>query len=351
MTARQRAMLGEADVSALLERAGGRGPLMAPVKRGRNSFAFEWVRDPGAVALRYVRTVLPPKRAMFPEREAFLRFRRPPGAGAEAVVSAEPSVLFGVHPCDLAAINQLDWAMGKRHEVVDPNYAARRGAATIVGMECLPDEYCFCPSVGTCDTREGADLFLTPVGSGYLAEVLTGKGRELLDGRVSGREASSEEVGEAEAWSEKKRRMTSCQVDAEMGELPDLLDSRYESQVWEETALRCYSCGTCTNVCPTCFCYDVDDRLDLTLMSGTREREYDSCQYLDFALVAGPHNFRGERSDRVRHRWFRKFVRLLREYGKPFCVGCGRCTQGCTAGIGLTSVLNAVIAEARESAA
>jgi sulfhydrogenase subunit beta (sulfur reductase) len=63
--------------------------------------------------------------------------------------------------------------------------------------------------------------------------------------------------------------------------------------------------------------------------------------------VAGGHNFRGERTDRVRHRWFRKFVYLLREHGMPFCIGCGRCSSACTANISLVDVLNAVIAEAR----
>jgi sulfhydrogenase subunit beta (sulfur reductase) len=347
MMARRRAVLTEADLQALLARVSKEGPLMGPVRRGRKSVAFEWVEEPGAIELRYVRTLLPPKRAMFPEREAFLRFRRAPDAQAEGVVSEEPYVLFGVHPCDLAAINQLDWAMGRRHDIVDPNYVARRGAATIVGMECLPDEYCFCPSVGTCDTREGADLFLTPVGSGYLAEALTEKGEALVAGGPAGRAPSTEEEAEAAAWPEKKRQMTTCRIDAEMAQLPDILDSRYESEVWEETSRRCYSCGTCTNVCPTCFCYDVVDTMDLDLTSGTRERVYDSCQHLEFALVAGGHNFRGERGDRVRHRWFRKFVHLLREHGKPFCVGCGRCTQGCTAGISLTAVLNAVIGEAK----
>jgi formate hydrogenlyase subunit 6/NADH:ubiquinone oxidoreductase subunit I len=53
----------------------------------------------------------------------------------------------------------------------------------------------------------------------------------------------------------------------------------------------------------------------------------------------------------VRHRWFRKFVHLNREHGQPFCVGCGRCSQQCTAGISLVDVINSVIAEAKEKVA
>ncbi len=62
----------------LLEVAAEQGPLMAPVKRGRTASAFEWIDDPRRVELAYARTVLPPKRAMFPERETLLHFARVP---------------------------------------------------------------------------------------------------------------------------------------------------------------------------------------------------------------------------------------------------------------------------------
>jgi ferredoxin len=94
----------------------------------------------------------------------------------------------------------------------------------------------------------------------------------------------------------------------------------------------------------------MDDQVDLLLQAGQRGRTYDSCQFQDFAVVAGGHNFRRERADRVRHRWFRKFVYLLREHGEPFCIGCGRCSKSCTAGISLVDVLNSVLGEARKEA-
>jgi len=36
---------------------------------------------------------------------------------------------------------------------------------------------------------------------------------------------------------------------------------------------------------------------------------------------------------------------LNREFGRPFCTGCGRCGKACTADISLTEVLNEIIAE------
>jgi len=340
-------VISESGLRALLGRICEKSRLMAPVKRGKTSFDFEWVEDPEKVELGFARTVLPPKKAFMPPREKVLEFSLADGK-TTPVLDKEPFVLFGIHPCDLKGIELLDWAMGQRHGVSDPYYLARRGAATIIGIDCTPDEYCFCTSVGSADTREGADLFLTPIESGYFVEVLTEKGEELLkDAADVGEATAAEEAAAKAAWEERKRGVTT-KINAEMEALPDRLEPRYHSDIFEETAGRCYSCGTCTNVCPTCFCFDVDDEVDLLLSTGTRERTYDSCQFQDFAVVAGGHNFRGERADRVRHRWFRKFVYLLREHGMPFCVGCGRCSKSCTAEIGLVDVLNSVLAQARE---
>jgi sulfhydrogenase subunit beta (sulfur reductase) len=344
------AVFSESGLQELLGRVCEKTRLMAPVRRGKTSFEFQWISNPREVQSSYVRTVLSPKKAFMPPRETILDFTRGPNQGASPHLEQEPFVLFGIHPCDLTAVNQLDWAMGQRHGVEDPSYLARRAAATIVALDCLPDEYCFCTSVGSCHTRKGADVFLTPVETGFYAEALTDKGAKLLEGAAR-REPTAGEEAEAKAFPDEKERRTTTKINAGMAELPDLLEPSYHSAVFENTALRCYSCGTCTNVCPTCFCFDVDDEVNLPLTMGTRWRKYDSCQFLDFAVVAGGHNFRRERKDRVRHRWFRKFVYLLREHGMPFCVGCGRCSQACTAGISLVDVLNSVLAEAREGVA
>lgn len=344
------AVLTESGLRELLGQICEKSRLMAPVRRGKTSYDFQWIEDPADVQIGYSRTVLPPKQAFLPPREPMLDFSVSGATQAKPLLDEEPFVLFGIHACDLQGINQLDWAMGQRHGVPDPHYLARRRAATIVGVECEPDEYCFCNSVGSADTREGADLYLTPINGNYFVEVLTEKGEELLKDTPDLREATADDQSAAKDVVE-QRKQQQTKINADMKDLPDLLESQYASDIFEQTAARCYSCGTCTNVCPTCFCFDVDDEVDLLLQQGTRTRKYDSCQFQDFALVAGGHNFRRERTDRVRHRWFRKFVYLLREHGMPFCVGCGRCSSACTAGISLVDVMNSVLDEARKEVA
>ena len=85
----------------------------------------------------------------------------------------------------------------------------------------------------------------------------------------------------------------------------------------------------CTQVCPTCYCFDVTDEVDLTLENGTRVRTWDSCQIDKFAVVAGGHNFRTARAKRQRHRFMRKGKYQYEAYGLMGCVGCGRCADVC----------------------
>jgi formate hydrogenlyase subunit 6/NADH:ubiquinone oxidoreductase subunit I len=103
----------------------------------------------------------------------------------------------------------------------------------------------------------------------------------------------------------------------------------YHSHLWEELGKRCLACGSCTNVCPTCYCFNVKDEVDFALSVGTRTRTWDSCQLDEFAMVAGGHDFRPTRATRQRHRFMRKGVYQTDAYHALGCVGCGRCAQAC----------------------
>jgi formate hydrogenlyase subunit 6/NADH:ubiquinone oxidoreductase subunit I len=86
-------------------------------------------------------------------------------------------------------------------------------------------------------------------------------------------------------------------------------------------------------VCPTCYCFDVQDEIDLSLATGNRVRTWDGCTIENFATAAGGHNFRAKAADRLRHRMFRKGKYLMERFGLAGCVGCGRCAKACVADI------------------
>jgi formate hydrogenlyase subunit 6/NADH:ubiquinone oxidoreductase subunit I len=113
-----------------------------------------------------------------------------------------------------------------------------------------------------------------------------------------------------------------------------------KSPLWAELGERCLACAACTQVCPTCFCFDVRDEVELDLRRGRRVRAWDSCQLDEFATVAGGHDFRKSRGLRLRHRFMRKGKYILEAHKRLGCVGCGRCARACLVDITPMGVFN-----------
>jgi ferredoxin len=53
-------------------------------------------------------------------------------------------------------------------------------------------------------------------------------------------------------------------------DLRDLLYDNLEHPRWDDVAGRCLACGNCTMVCPTCFCFSVEEVTDLPGAGGGR---------------------------------------------------------------------------------
>jgi sulfhydrogenase subunit beta (sulfur reductase) len=134
-------------------------------------------------------------------------------------------------------------------------------------------------------------------------------------------------------------RRASYTTAVELSGLAEILEMEYESRVWEELGERCLSCGACSHVCPTCYCFDVQDESELGSRAGSRVRVWDSCLFRTHALVAGGENFRASRGSRVKFRYYHKQRGFVAEYGRPSCVGCGRCATACPAGIDIVGVI------------
>ena len=130
-----------------------------------------------------------------------------------------------------------------------------------------------------------------------------------------------------------------------------VMSASYNNPVWAETAARCVGCGTCNLVCPTCYCFEVEDEVDITASGGKRVRHWDGCLLREFSQVAGGEVFRASLADRQRHRVFRKFKYLSEGTGVPWCVGCGRCTAYCTAGISIVEIVNRLVGDCEQISA
>lgn len=284
------------------------------------------------LCLSYDVTVMPPTKYLLPEKETLVSLELGDGTKVEPVIDASPRVLFGVHPYDIKAIELLDEAFMTTHP--DPNYIARRRNTLIIGVDCLePSPESFASSMGTHLTETGFDLLLTYIGKDYMVTVGSERGAGLLEKRAQVREPTGDEIAKQKAVRDAVLAKYELSLDIARERLPKLLEDSYDSPYWEERSESCLSCGSCVMVCPTCFCFDVEDDVSLNLRDGERVRRWDGCVLQDFAKVATGENFRHGKASRFRHRILRKGKYVLERYGMVGCVGCGRCATACLADI------------------
>jgi sulfhydrogenase subunit beta (sulfur reductase) len=262
----------------------------------------------------------------------------------------KPFAFIGVRSCELTAIAIQDRVfLGGHHP--DQHYESRRQDALIVAVNCgEAGGTCFCVSMdaGPRATR-GFDIALTELLSDndhrFLAEAGTTRGAEIL-AEVRTRPADVADIGAASAATEN--------AVASMGrampelDLRALLEDNYEHPRWDDVAARCLTCGNCTMVCPTCFCFSVEDVSGLSSDSATgdpeRHRSWDSCFTIDHSYL---HGGSVRVSDRSRYRqWMtHKLATWIDQFGTSGCVGCGRCITWCPAGIDITEEVAAIAAD------
>lgn len=295
-------------------------------------FVFGPLTKAADLRLDYDVTILPPKSFLQPPRETVLTFKT--GVGYESVIDAEPFVLFGVHPYDMVAMAQMDEIFSQENR--DVHYMTRRENATVVGVDVQkvsPDV--FAGYMGTSYVEDGYDVLLTKIGDDYIVDAKTEKGEALMYGLADAPDASESWLEQRRlVWEYNKQRLRKHELIAEPSRWPELLEDAYEHPLWEERAKLCFSCGSCNLVCPTCYCFDVRDEVNWDLQSGERVRVWDGCMLSDFATVAGNLNFRKDRAERYRHRYYRKGKYVPPKIGGQIaCVGCGRCITACVANI------------------
>lgn len=311
--------------------------IIGPVAKG-DDFVFATIEDPQQLRLDYTTTLLPPKKYFLPDGEELMDFSVAEGAATSDLSAPPPRIMFGLHPCDLNALMLMDNVFLGGYE--DPYYKTKRDSTLLVGVNCSPSETCFCNAWGTDEVHWGFDLFLTDLGNRYFVSVRSVQGAELLDRHVESRDITDDDTAEFQRVTEEFKGSFSRHLDT--AQLPLLLDAKFDDPLWDELGARCLSCGACSMVCPTCYCFDVKDRLTPDGQEGTRLRVWDSCQFSQFAEVAHGHNFRGTRPSRVKYRYYHKQWGYLSKFERVLCVGCARCERACKADINPRVVIEAL---------
>lgn len=321
--------ISKRDFNSFIEKkiAGNSSRTVGVVRKGSH-YVFDDLKSPGDLCLDYDVTLLPPKKYFLPQREVLLKFVPRKADSYKAVNNRDPLTIIGIHYYDLAAIYLMDRAFAEGER--DEHYLGKRENSLLIGLfPTRPFKHRFARSVVRDQYYRAADLMLVEMGEEYAIEVVTDKGKEYLHGSRAGEsDYSLKEIDEAKHKIKDDQRLP---VPHETS--PEYLDQHYGHRVWDHFGEKCFSCGSCVLVCPTCYCFDVREEIDLSLEQGRRTRVWDGCMLEDFAVVAEGHNFRASRGARFRHRLNRKARHLPEKFGYWGCVGCGRCADACTADI------------------
>jgi sulfhydrogenase subunit beta (sulfur reductase) len=299
-----------------------------------------------------------PKHWLSPPRRLLWRATRSPDGFTVFEPATDPPQLafLGLRPCELAAMDRQDQVHAG--PAADPDHAARRQAAFVVAVGChSPAATCFCASTGTGpDLPDDADggrgrfdiglVELLEGGHRFLARAGSAAGAALLE-RLPGTPAGPADLAAAEAQgataaTAQTRRLPGSQGDAGGPGLAAALAVASESPRWAAVAARCLACGSCTQVCPTCFCHTVDDTSDLIGEHAERWRRWDSCFTNEFSRLHGG-SVRTATSAKYRQWLSHKLGTWWDQFGTSGCVGCGRCITWCPVGIDITEEAHALV--------
>jgi len=137
-------------------------------------------------------------------------------------------------------------------------------------------------------------VLLVNHGDSLLAKILSDKGEQFAAAA-----GWSEETDENDAIASKK---AAAEAKIESTVTTDNLKGLntldlHGADFWEDVSFACLNCGTCTFLCPTCWCFDIQD--EVHAKSGVRMKNWDSCMFPLFTLHTTGHNPRGTKLQRV----------------------------------------------------
>ena len=212
--------------------------VIAPVQKGRKSFAFAPVKSGEEVSMKYIPTILPPKKYFMPQREVIQQYNKAEKTWTP-VLESEELVILGVHTCDLAGIQCLNIVCSDKPK--DMNYLVRKEKIAIIGLECNDycDQYASCALMDNHFPNGGYDLFFTEIKDVYMVHVNTLEGEKIVEDISLFFDPQGEHFKQLDQIRAKKREIFKNECKTDHKELKSLFSAAFGSPVWKDLEKRC----------------------------------------------------------------------------------------------------------------
>lgn len=250
----------------------------------------------------------------------------------ESSIGHDKKILIFARPCDINAQRRQDMIYLHNGNFEDTFYKRIRERVKFICIECVDGfDTCFCVSMNSNKTDD------------YSLAVRFNESSLLFD--VKDQEFSkffsnkTEKEFELKFIEENEAKVTIPEINDK-----EILIKLKNHPMWDEYNKRCLGCGSCTIACSTCSCYTTRDIVyDSLGKVGERRRVQASCHIDGFDEMAGGHNFRTTKADKMRYKVLHKIHDYKAQFGdEHMCVGCGRCTDRCPEHISITATINKV---------
>lgn len=279
------------------------------------------------------------KKYLFPPRLTILKSKRVKGKISiiKENESVEKLAFFGIKPCELQAILIQD-KIFIEGEYIDNYYKKQRDNLFIVTTNCTEaGSGCFCTSTNSGpEAKNCYDIAITELldddEHNFIIEAGSKNGLKILK-ELPVSKAADKDIQLAAQKIETTANNMGRTLDTT--NLKELLLDNFNHPHWEDIAKRCLSCGSCTMVCPTCFCSNILDVTSLTGDSNERIRTWDSCFSMEYSYIHGG-AIRASIKSRYRQWMTHKLASWQEQFDTLGCVGCGRCIVWCPVGIDIT---------------
>jgi len=253
------------------------------------------------------------------------------------------TVVFGLKNCDIVGHKIQDFVFLEGVEV-DVVYRLKRENTILISGDCADFKaVCHCLAWDIQPyPMAGFDINLSPLSDGYLVEVGSQKGEELIqeykeyfipakETQLAGRRVKRDNL------IERLKKHLLPQNLVSKDQVQKLVKDGYNLDTWRQFMSTCVECGGCNFICDTCHCFLLADKKEE--QRNARFKLWDACLYANYARVAGGANPLKTRIQRLRFRYTKKFDFFVNNLGMPACCGCGRCIEVCPGKIDIREVL------------